>query len=274
MSIKGQFLAHSINQHTMRQLAKMRGQCIVQNRSITWIMVKSPLHINNNSINKILLNRKLPPGIILLDITHNLNHKHPSELLIPLLNSSDKEVKIPKNTILGSINSINDMETIQEVSWKKIQDSENKAVCNTNQDPQVHKLLPTFPKNSNFQIHANDSSKQAVMLQDVDIPKAAREKLNQMINNQFACIISKSSAYFGRTNLVEMELPTTGLPVASKSYTIPLKYKPFIDEEIKLLEDAGCILKSISDLASPICIVKKKPDPSQPKKLVKNVYRL
>ena len=64
-----------------------------------------------------------------------------------------------------------------------------------------------------------------------------------------------------------MDLPTTGLPVVSKSYTMPLKYKSFVDEEIKLLENAGCILKSISDWASPICIVKKKPNPSQPKKL-------
>ena len=68
--------------------------------------------------------------------------------------------------------------------------------------------------------------------------------------------------------MVEMDLPTTGLPVASKPYTIPLKYKSFVDEELKLLEDAGCILKSISDWASLICIVKKKPDPSKLKKLL------
>ena len=88
-----------------------------------------------------------------------------------------------------------------------------------------------------------------------------------MINTEFACIVSKSSADFGRTNLIKMDLPTTGLPVASKPYTIPLKYKSFLDNEIKLLEDTGCISKSLSDWASPICIVKKKPDPSQPNKL-------
>ena len=76
-----------------------------------------------------------------------------------------------------------------------------------------------------------------------------------------------SSTDFDRTNLVEMDLPTTLLPVTSKPYTIPLKYKSFIDNEIKSLEDAGCISKSLSDWASPICIVKKKPDPSQPNKL-------
>ena len=83
----------------MRQLAKTKGQYTMQNRFITCITVKSPPHINNNSIHKIHFDRKLPPGIIPLNITHNLNHKYPTELLIPLLNISNNEVKIPKNTI-------------------------------------------------------------------------------------------------------------------------------------------------------------------------------
>ena len=122
-------------------------------------MVKSPLHINNNSIHEIQFNRKLAPGIIPLDITHNLNYKYPSELLIPLLNISNKEVKVPKNTILDSSNAINDIDAIEEILWQKIQDTTHEAVKNTAQNPQVHKLLPVFPKNSNFQIHTNDSSK-------------------------------------------------------------------------------------------------------------------
>ena len=87
-----------------------------------------------------------------------------------------------------------------------------------------------------------------------------------MLNTEFTCIV-KSSADFSRTNLVEMDLPMTGLPVTSKPYTIPLKYKSFIDNEIKLLEDAGCISKSLSNWASPMCILKKKTYPSQPNKL-------
>ena len=88
-----------------------------------------------------------------------------------------------------------------------------------------------------------------------------------MLNAKFKCIISKSSTDFGKTNLVEMDLPTTGLPVMSKPYTISFKYKSFVDDKIKPLEDAGCISKSLSNWASPICIVKKTPDPSQPTKL-------
>ena len=203
----------------------MKGQYTMQGRSVTWITVKSPPHLNHDSLHEIQFNRQLPSGIVPLDITHNINHKHPRELLIPLLNISHKDVKIPKNTILCSINLNTDVDTIQEFLWQKKQDTEEKAVKNTAQDPQVHKLLLVFPENSNFDIHTNDSGKPAVMLQEAEIPQAATDKVNHMVNNQFACIISCSSADFGITNLGEMDLPSKGLPVASKPYTIPLKYK-------------------------------------------------
>ena len=84
-----------------------------------------------------------------------------------------------------------------------------------------------------------------------------------MVNTEFTYIVSKSSTDFGRRNLVEMDLPSTDLPVTSKPYTIPLKYKSFIGNEIKLMEDAGCISKSLNDWASPICIVKKQTPANQ-----------
>ena len=267
ITIKSQFLALSIAPHVMRQLAKTKGQCHIQHRSITWITVQKPQNLNNNGLYEITLGRKLPTSIIPLDVILNLNHKQPGKLIIPLLNVGHTTAKLPKNTILGSINQIDNVDSVHEVSWEKIQDAKNEATSNTAQDHQTQKLLPAFPKCCNFQIHANNNSKPAITLQDAHIPQDIRGKLHHMINTKFVCIVSKSSTDFGRTNLVEMDLPTTGLPVASKPYTIPLKYKLFVDEEIKLLEDAGCISESFSDWVSPICIVKKKPDPSQPNKL-------
>ena len=111
--------------------------------------------------------------------------------------------------------------------------------------------------------HAHDDNKPPIKLLDTNVPTLILNKLNAMLNSKFTCIISKSPTDFNRTNLVEMDLPTTGPPVATKPYTIPLKYKSFVDDEIKLLEDAGCISKSLSDWASPICIMKKNPNPSQ-----------
>ena len=114
--------------------------------------------------------------------------------------------------------------------------------------------------------HTHDNSKSPIQLQDADVPPEIQQ-LHSMLTSKFSNIISKSLADFRHTNLVEMDLPTTGPPVSSKLYTIPLKYQSFVDEEIRLLEDAGCISKFLSDWASPICIVKKKPDPSQPHKI-------
>ena len=94
-----------------------------------------------------------------------------------------------------------------------------------------------------------------------------QQQLHSMLTSKFSNIISKSPAHFGCTNLEEMDPPTIGPPVSSKPYTIPLKYQSFIDEEIQLLEDAGCISKSLSNQASPICIIKKKPDPIQSHKI-------
>ena len=87
-----------------------------------------------------------------------------------------------------------------------------------------------------------------------------------MLTSKCADLISKSPTDFGGTNLIEMDLPTSGPPVSTKPYTIPLKYKSFVDDEIKLVKDASCISKSLNNWASPICTVKKKPDPSQPDK--------
>ena len=59
----------------------------------------------------------------------------------------------------------------------------------------------------------------------------------------------------GRTNL---DIPTEGLLIVSKPYTVLLKYCEFIDHEIKQLEEAGIILQSISHRASPTLVVSKK----------------
>ena len=39
----------------IKQIAKTKGQCSIQNRSIIWITVKTPPNINSNSIYEIQL---------------------------------------------------------------------------------------------------------------------------------------------------------------------------------------------------------------------------
>ena len=49
-TIKNKFLALSINPQSPKQLVKIKGQCTLQGRSITWISVKMPRNIEVNNL--------------------------------------------------------------------------------------------------------------------------------------------------------------------------------------------------------------------------------
>ena len=258
LTIKNKFLALCITLQLPKQLVKSRGQCTLQGISITWISIKTPRNIQVNSVFEINLDRELPKGLIPLDVLHNIEHKQLLEMLILLLNIMNSVMKLPKNTILGSITKVNSTENVQHMY--SLEHLHVKANVKTQpSDP----LLPAFLNRYSFTTHAHDSSKLPIQLQKANVPSDIQQKLNNMLTSKFIDIISKSPTDFGRTNLIEVDLPTSGPPVSTKPYTIPLKYKSFTNNEIKHLKDGGYISKSLSNWAYLICIVKKKPDPSQ-----------
>ena len=103
-----------------------------------------------------------------------------------------------------------------------------------------------------------------ILLEDKNIlPKTceAFDKLCKKYDN----IISKNSGDIGKTMLVEMEIDNRNHPpIASKPYTLPLKHYGWVAKEIKTLERAGIIERSISPWASPVVIVPKKSAPGEP----------
>ena len=220
-----------------------------------------PRNIQVNNLLEVHLDRQLPKGLIPLDVLHNIEHKQPQEMLISLLNVMNSVVKLPQNTILGCIIKVDNVENVQNI-YSLIH---HNVKANVKAKPSKP-LLPVFPNCSSFTTHAHDSNKSPLQLQDANVPLEIQCKLHTMLTSTFTGIISKSPSDFGSTNLMEMDLPTTGPPVSTKPYTIPIKYKSFINDEIKLLEDASYISKSLSDWASLICIMKEKPGPSQPNK--------
>ena len=133
---------------------------------------------------------------------------------------------------------------VQEVGWTKLQGN-------------AAKVLPEMPNNANLQLEpdANHSSRS---IPDVDIPDEARDRLKELLNIKHANIMSQTAMDIGRTNLIELDIPTEGPPIASKPHTVPLKYCKFMDHKIKQLEEAGIISRNMSDWASPILVVPKK----------------
>ena len=84
---------------------------------------------------------------------------------------------------------------------------------------------------------------------------------------KYTSLISQSATDISRMNLLELNIPTEGPPIASKPYSVLLKYREFMDQEIKHLEEAGIISRSMSYWASLTLIVPKKderPVPTKP----------
>ena len=117
--------------------------------------------------------------------------------------------------------------------------------------------MPEIPGTTNLQLEP-DTPNVYKSIPDADIPQIARKQLQKLLDAKYNTVVFKSATYIGRTNLIELDIPTEGLPVASKPYAIPLKYREFVDHEIKQLEEAGIISRSMSDWASPILAIPKK----------------
>ena len=95
---------------------------------------------------------------------------------------------------------------------------------------------------------------------NAEVPEKALIELQHLLEAKYSTIVSKSAIDVGRTTLIELDIPTEGPPIACKPYSVPLKYRDFVDQEIKQLEDAGIISHSVSNWASPILVMPKKLD--------------
>ena len=166
-------------------------------------MVKTPRNIQVSSLFEITLDRQLPKGPIPLDVLHNIQHKKPQEMLVPLLNTINSVVKLQKKTVLGSITKVDKAEYVQNICSPQ---SDNDKAHDRSQPPlEAKPLLPVFLDSSSFQTHAQNSNKSPIQLQDANVPLEIQHKLNTMLTSKFTGIISKSPADFGRTNLIEMD---------------------------------------------------------------------
>ena len=74
--------------------------------------------------------------------------------------------------------------------------------------------------------------KQSILQQDAQIPQEAKYKLSSLLEGDYNSTAAKSPMGVVRTNLFQMDIPTTGPSIACKPYPILLKYQKFIDEEI------------------------------------------
>ena len=181
---------------------------------------------------------QLPEGIIPLDVTHHVDHKMPRTLKVLILNINNTISSLAKNSQIETLAPAGKCEQVQEIKWSVLQDAEQTEILEVTQDPetidllQKAQLLPEIPGTTTLQLEP-DTPNVSKSIPDADVPEIARKQLQELLNVKYNSIISKSAADIGRTNLIELDIPTEGPPVALKPYTIPLKYREFVDHQIE-----------------------------------------
>ena len=98
-------------------------------------------------------------------------------------------------------------------------------------------LLSEVPGTTSLQLEP-DMPNTTRSIPDADIPQETRNRLKELLHAKYSNIVSKSATDIGRTNLIQLDILTEGLQIASKPYTVPSKYREFVDHEIKQFEEA------------------------------------
>ena len=84
-----------------------------------------------------------------------------------------------------------------------------------------------------------------------------KRRLDTIID-EYSDIFSKDQYDIGLSTHPPVEIPMEGQPCISAPYTIPLKFRPWADNTINKLLEAGMIQCTMSTWASPVIIAPKK----------------
>ena len=230
-------------QTTTKPILKTKGKVTLPPPAVSVVEIKMPMVPNTNYLYEMNFNMfQLLEGVIPLDVLHRMDHKTPKTLNIPIINVNNTTCSLTKNFPIATLRLTGRCKEVQKVSLTKLQGN-------------AAKLLPEMPNNTDLQLEPYTYHSPR-SIPDVDIPDEARDKLKELLNIKYANIMSQTAKDIGRTNLIELDIPTECPPIVLKPYMVPLKYCEFMDHEIKQLEEAGIISQSMSNWDCPILIAR------------------
>ena len=124
---KHNFISESINKLKMHPIVRTKGKIMLKLESISIIEVQATQDISGNKKYHLNLEAYLPQGIIPLDVVH-LFEKTPRTLKLPILNTSTNYESIPRGTLLGTFEPVNEeINKIHTTSWTKLEGQIHQA---------------------------------------------------------------------------------------------------------------------------------------------------
>ena len=122
-----QLIAESVNRLKSNPIIKTKGKIELNPESIALVEVQAPRDIMGNKKYQLNPEGYLPQGIIPLDLVHSFD-KTPRTLLVPILNTSNKHENIPKGSLLGTFEPIDEeVSEVQVTIWTDLEGKMQKA---------------------------------------------------------------------------------------------------------------------------------------------------
>ena len=124
---KHDFISESVSRLKSSSIIKMKGKIELSPESIALVEVQAPRDIIDNKKYQLNPEGYLPQGIIPLDLVHSFD-KTPRTLFVPILNTSSKYENIPKGSLLGTFEPIDEeVSEVQVSSWTDLEGKMRKA---------------------------------------------------------------------------------------------------------------------------------------------------
>ena len=149
---------------------------------------------------------------------------------IPLLNTNNTSCSLAKKLPIATLIPAGKCEQVWEIKWSTLQNAKQSAILEVSQDPQTKELLkkaqllPEIPGTTNLQLEP-DMPNTTRSIPNVDLQQETRNRLKELLNAKYSSIVPRSATDIGRTNLIELDILMEVLLIASKPYTVPLKYR-------------------------------------------------
>ena len=177
----------------------------------------------------------------------------PTAPIIPfvLINLRYEDEYIEKDMILGYLEN-----TTIEVNDISTSDGHEAITKDSLESELCEKKFITSP--------ADIDTQRRVQLKDADVDPQFVKQFEELCE-EYSDIFSTSSSDIGKTPLITMDIDTgDSPPVCQRPYNLPLRHAEWVERELKLLEEAGIIVRSVSPWASPIVVVPKRSEPGEP----------
>ena len=219
---------------------------------------KAPKGLKGGQLYDINFNAKSLPKDVIPVVDTFIARNHQKFIRITIINQSDEPTRIPGGKHIG---------TVHEVEGRQPSEEEVSEILDEFK-PQTHYINSTTTGFTDEFITRGDQVQLRRPIQygnDPKLPSEMKQALDDIIK-EYADIFSKDQYDVGISNHSPVKIPTEGPPCISAPYTIPLKFRPWADNTINKLLDAGIIQRTMSTWASPVISVRGlEIDPKIPK---------